>query len=607
MRGRPRLSKAKRKAAPGDPVDATGRRLVVVGFRLTMAGHWYNELLGYASAARDLGWPISILVPKSTGNDMARAIPAKRMLDHLPVLSEGEAGEFESDPAGAVDQMTALTSLWSALDKEQLRESDLVLFVHADPRLLVGVGTWLSRRTVDARPNVFFRFIGYEILDPASQPVPDVRFYAAAAHALARLDCDKVHLLVNSLPVKRALEATTMRRGFDMPLPKYLPPAGVIADRQPVDRKVIYLRLNPCSGSLVDKVSDIMRLVLRESPETFFVFKFAWRAPPTSSAIARDLLDHVRIVPVDQTPEEYFRDIAQADIVALIYQPAPYRILTSGAAAEAAAYAKPIVGPAGTWIAEQIETGRAIGHVFNRPSVRSIASTLLKSLADLPSLQAAALAIAETTRSAYSSQSYLERMSVLAESNADMRLRYVPGEDIDFSSALDSRYFMRAGWGDTETWGVRTVEKSALLTIFPASVPEAGLVVNALVLPFLAKGKSRLTVDVSVNDVKIAQWDFSRRERPFGLSTWRQAKISRHLCGGVDEPRELRIAFTMAEIASPSSPNLSSDGRTLGLGLRKLSLGNIEGHGRRSPLHGKLVTLNSIVASLRRRTEPPIS
>jgi hypothetical protein len=48
-------------------------------------------------------------------------------------------------------------------------------------------------------------------------------------------------------------------------------------------------------------------------------------------------------------------------------------------------------------------------------------------------------------------------MSVLAESNADMRLRYVPGQDIDFSSALDSRYFMRTGWGDTETWGVRMV------------------------------------------------------------------------------------------------------------------------------------------------------
>jgi hypothetical protein len=283
------LNKARRTAAPGDSIDATGRRrLVVVGFRLTMAGHWYNELLGYASAARNLGWPISILVPKSTSKDMARAIPAKRKLDHLPVLSEDEASEFESDPAGAVDQMTALSSLWSALDKEKLRESDLVLFVHADPRLLVGVGAWLSRRTIDARPNVFFRFIGYEIVDPGtSQPTPRVRLYAAAAHALGRLDWDKVHLLVNSLPVERALEATTMRRCFDMPLPKYLPPAGVIADRQPVDRKFIYLRLNPSSGSLIDNVSDIIRLVLQESPEAFFVFKYAWW-PPQRAAQSRE-------------------------------------------------------------------------------------------------------------------------------------------------------------------------------------------------------------------------------------------------------------------------------------------------------------------------------
>jgi hypothetical protein len=276
-----------RTAVPGDPRNGKRRRLVVVGFRLTRAGHWYNELLGYASAARKLGWPISILVPKSAGKDMARAIPAKCKLDHLRDLSEDEASEFENDPAG-FGKTTELTSLWSTLDKEKLRESDLVLFVHADPRILVGVGAWLSRRTIVARPNVFFRFIGYEIVDPGtSQPTPRVRLYAAAAHALGRLDWDKVHLLVNSLPVERALEATTMRRCFDMPLPKYLPPAGVIADRQPVDRKFIYLRLNPSSGSLIDNVSDIIRLVLQESPEAFFVFKYAWW-PPQRAAQSRE-------------------------------------------------------------------------------------------------------------------------------------------------------------------------------------------------------------------------------------------------------------------------------------------------------------------------------
>jgi hypothetical protein len=582
------LSKSRRSAAHDDSIEATGRQLVVVGYHLTRAGHWYNELLGYASAARSLGWRLSILVPKSVDRDMARAIPAKRKLDPLAIVSEDEIREFEDEPAGFVDQMTALASLWSALDNEQLRESDLVLFVHADPRIMVGIGTWLSRRTLKARPNIFFRFVGYEILAGTSQFFPAVRLYAAAARALARLDWDKVHLLVNSVPIERALQAMTMRRCFDMPLPKYLPPAETIADRQTVDRKFIYLRLNPSSGSLVDNVSDIIRLVLRESPQTFFVFKYAWRAPPSNSAIAPDLLDHVRVVPVDQTENEYFRDIAEADIVALIYRPEPYKLLTSGVVAEAAAYGKPIVGPAGTWIAEQIETGRAIGHVFDQPSVRSIAAALLKSLADLQRLQSAARAIAETTRFANSSQRYLERMSTLAESNADMRLHYVPGDQIDFSSAINSRYFMRAGWGDTETWGVRTIEKSALLTMSPASVSQAGLVVNALVVPFLAKGKSRLTVDVSVNGVKIAQWDFNRRERHFGLGTWRRAKIPRHVYGGAGGPSELNIAFAMSETDSPGA---ISDRRTDGLGLRRLSLGSIEGNGWSLPLKDKLTTL----------------
>jgi hypothetical protein len=49
----------------------------------------------------------------------------------------------------------------------------------------------------------------------------------------------------------------------------------------------------------------------------------------------------------------------------------------------------------------------------------------------------------------------------------------------------------------------------------------------------------------------------------------------------------------MPEVASPGSPNLSSDSRACGLGLRKLSLRSIEGNGWRSILQRKLVTLKT--------------
>ena len=76
-----------RTAERGDPVYATRRRLVVIGFRLTRAGHWYNELLGYASAARNLGWKISILVPKSAGKDMRPSLSRQNSMEALRAVS----------------------------------------------------------------------------------------------------------------------------------------------------------------------------------------------------------------------------------------------------------------------------------------------------------------------------------------------------------------------------------------------------------------------------------------------------------------------------------------------------------------------------------------
>jgi hypothetical protein len=563
---------------PGDGVmaettsadTAVTRRLVVVGYQLTRAGHWYNELLGYAAAAKELGWSISILVPTTVDQHLAQTIPVKRALDQLTELPA--PGDFEKDPALVVDRMSELNSLWRALDEVRPGKHDLILFVHADPRLLVGIGTWLSRRAVDSRPNVFFRFLGYELLDPVTmQSLPTVRLYASAARALTQLDWDKVHLLVNSPIAMQALAATTMRRAFDMPLPKYLPPATARKERRPSQRKLIYLRLNPSSGSLLNEVNDLLRLILQEVPEAFFVFKFAWRSAPTSFAIAPDLVDHIRVAPVEQTVDEYFHDIAQADIVALIYQPEPYRTLTSGVVAEAAAYAKPLVGPANTWIAEQIAGGYVAGHAFERPSARSIAFTLLKALAELPRLQAAARAIAETAQSHYSSRSYLERMCELAESNEDMRLRYGLGESIDFSSSIASRYILGDGWAETESWGVWTQEETALIRFAPQTVPDAGLAINALVVPFLPKIKPHLTVAVTVKGQKIARWDFNRRERNSGEGVWRQARIPRPLCE-YGEQCEICITLTMSPIDSPRSLGLSSDDRKLGLGLRRLSL-----------------------------------
>lgn len=56
-------------------------------------------------------------------------------------------------------------------------------------------------------------------------------------------------------------------------------------------------------------------------------------------------------------------------------------------------------------------------------------------------------------------------MIALARTTPDMEPSYQIGDEIDFGSALDSRCFMRNGWGVTEPWGVWTVERRAELAL----------------------------------------------------------------------------------------------------------------------------------------------
>ena len=62
-------------------------------------------------------------------------------------------------------------------------------------------------------------------------------------------------------------------------------------------------------------------------------------------------------------PEDYYAELAAADLVVLPYDAEVYRDRSSGILAEALAAGKPVVVPAHTWMADQIDDRR--GRVFH--------------------------------------------------------------------------------------------------------------------------------------------------------------------------------------------------------------------------------------------------
>jgi glycosyltransferase involved in cell wall biosynthesis len=98
----------------------------------------------------------------------------------------------------------------------------------------------------------------------------------------------------------------------------------------------------------------------------------------------------VTVIRQQMSLPEYNTALNGADLAFFPYEVIPYRKRISGVFAEAVAYGKPVVATRGTWMAEQIEAGRAAGTIFEDLQPDSIASAIARCVADLPALRESA-------------------------------------------------------------------------------------------------------------------------------------------------------------------------------------------------------------------------
>jgi hypothetical protein len=281
------------------------------------------------------------------------------------------------------------------------------------------------------------------------------------------------------------------------------------------------------------------------------------------------------VIDGDLGVDEYFAGIARSDLVLLAYPSEAYTSLKSGVFAEAAAFGKPVVAPAETWIARDMKEGHGVGQVFLEPTAESMHAALTQALGKLPELAAAAQAIAQRVRHDNASQRYLERMLVLADGAWDMHPRLQPGEVVEFRHAIDSRHYLREGWGQTEDWGVWTVEECASLQLLPEAEAHVPLSLHAHVAPWLSPERPELTVQVHANGEPVEVWSFRRGERYADGGVWRTAALPPEIRGDGTQPIHITFHFD-ASLKSPHELGVSQDVRKLGLGMRKMTLARVE-------------------------------
>jgi hypothetical protein len=539
-----------------------GAKLVVIAY--DHAGHYFHELLGYTTAANALGISLRIIAAKLVDPAIAAQLHAERAIDSLPHT-------WGIHPPNVVDQLVAfadeqgdLASLWSALDDCDLGSRDMVLFPISRPLIIVRVGAWIARRASRRRPNAFFRFTGGELIDrPTGQTNSTTALFRLACSDLnRRRGQERVFLLADTTPLSQMMTRVCCRRAFPISAPIYhaVPARGSSASNT---AQTVYVHLNRYSGRLTGQLYEIIRRVSMAEPSTSFILHSRDLSGEARIALESQLASHVDLLPAEQDTPEYFANISRSTIVLLAYDAEAYKISTSGVFVEAAGLGKVVVAPGATWMAEQMANGDGVGTTFSEPTADSVVTALLQALRDSHRLGALAYSLAPQVRQANSSERYIERMIALSRQKPDMQLIYQLGEEVDFSDAFNSHCFMRDGWGEIEDWGVWTIRNHAELT-FKFARPGA-LVMRAFVQAFLTARHSRIDVRVSAGRWKVARWTFRLDSEAAGKPQWRQALIRQ-----IDRGGTLKISFSIDAPTSPLAQGISSDQRTLGMGLRKL-------------------------------------
>ncbi|CAN5302913.1 hypothetical protein BH10PSE11_BH10PSE11_05720 [soil metagenome] len=543
-------------------------KLIIANFEaLDQSSHWLNELASFTTEGQALGLQVRILTLHSTDADVAATLSAAPVLKPLPAL-DVNADNYLGQLVAFTDAAEMLEPLWARLDAEGLVAQDFIYFPRGHPVLIRGIGAWLAKQPQDQRPSVFFRIIGDELTDL------DTGHFKARA-ALYRLACsdlrtragqERVFFLVNSKAKARRVSRVCSRRPFMMQhhfgrtftgVPTVLPAAPTI-----------YVHLNERSGRLAKNLGDIVRRVARADPSVRFLIK----APAELAEAATELKRNpsVEIISHGQDLSDYITNLTRSSLVWLAYEAQPYKALTSGVFTEAASLGKPVIVPGETWMTEKIAEGFGVGVSFDDTSARAVADVLLDAVRRSDQLGVAARAIAPQLGEETGCRRFIEGMIALSRSTPEMAPLYQTGDEIDFSSVLDSRSFMRAGWGDTEPWGVWTVERRAELELPVHTKAGDRLLLNALASAFLGKGREPVRVRVSVDGQQITEWIFEAVRFQTSHAQWMTAQLPPYT--GEATNRIVTIFFEIDAPRSPLTEGLSNDVRTLGLGLSRLSL-----------------------------------
>jgi glycosyltransferase involved in cell wall biosynthesis len=389
-------------------------------------GHWFNETVGWVSAARSAGMELKVFAARDLMPEVAEVTGARGVYALTRDIVErfGLPSRYSKTPDPYCQPMIDFMA-WSeafrqacrAIEEERIDKDDLLAVPFASINELHGVALWLDGVPEWRRPSVLLNFVEPD----GTWIIENDRERMRADFSLSRYAARRLRAL---LPERRImLTAADVRlcrlwqQALELPF-RLAPMMMNYADKPPAPgdapkaegRLTISMMGDFRREKGSELVTDVIRTFASERPGSqFFVqVRSENEAAALRAGVQGIVTDEQLEIQIGPIPNEaYVGKLLASDLIVLPYVWHRYAIRTSGIFAEAAAYGIPVVAPSNTWMADRLDAGQGAGETFGEWTPAAIAAAMTRAAGRIGQLRQLAASRSAAWRREQSIHAYL--------------------------------------------------------------------------------------------------------------------------------------------------------------------------------------------------------
>lgn len=383
-------------------------------------GHYMNHDAQLVRELRRRGLPVSIYARRGCEVQCEGITPQQVFTNDIFLEAANDAHVWPIENFHNVNQ--AFLAELCRINPDQFTADDLIYFPNLLQNQLYAVAMWLGRFPVQRRPAVavMLRYLNHamDYIQARANKELIALYYRYAARAL-RATQPRSLICADTRELATAYEQIIGFPVVELPNPMDVSDLLTTSSARPASaRPVVVYQGHTSQLRGFHFLPDIIERCQKLQPKPLFVVQVQSREAAINSGMGPMLeklhrlstAGEVKLVYGSLSPSDYFKMLAEADVVMLPYSPTFYGHGSSGVFTESASVGKVVVVSANTVPARQGKEFQLGVVTAQQWSAQSMADAVAAALRDLPALREKSEAGAARFRAESCAQTLWERL-----------------------------------------------------------------------------------------------------------------------------------------------------------------------------------------------------